>query len=87
MAKETDKSRIAEKMFIESDDDDLKINAERSSERKKLREETGQIIVKRFNVKFINLADIVRRSESQVRAADFDPEKHEEDRQLLESIR
>lgn len=87
MAKNIDKDEIARKMFIESESDDLKINTERSETRTKLREEIDRLMIRKFNVRFINLSDIVRRSESQVRAADFDPEKYEADRQLLESIR
>ncbi len=87
MARIVDKDEIARKMFIESESDDLKINTERNKTRTKLREEIDRLMIRKFNVQFINLSDIVRRSDSQVRAADFDPEKYEADRQLLESIR
>ena len=87
MAKNISKNEIARKMFDEGDVDDLKIDTDRSKERTKLREEINKLMIRKFNVQFINLADIVKRSESQVRVSDFDPDKHEEDKQLLESIR
>ena len=87
MSKNINKADIAKKMFDEGDEDNLKIDAERSKERTKLREEINRLMIRKFNVQFINLSDIVRRSESQVRVSDFDPEKHDEDKQLLESIR
>lgn len=82
-----DKDEIARKMFDDGGTDDLMINAERSKDRIKLREEGDRFAIKKRTVQFIPIADIVRRSESQSRVADFDPDKYEEDKQLLESIR
>lgn len=83
-----DKNEIAKKMFDEGDTDDLMINSARSKERVTIKEEGDRFIIKqRSPVTYIPLARIIKRSESQIRATDFDPEKHEEDRQLLESIR
>ena len=88
MAKPIDKNAVAKKMFDEGEPDDLLIEPERSSKRVTIREEAGVSLIKRRSpAQFIPLASIVKRSASQVRMSDFNPEKYPEDKCLLESIR
>ena len=88
MAKPIDKNAVAKKMFDEGEPDDLLIEPERSSKRVTIREEAGVSLIKRRSpAQFIPLASIVKRSVSQVRMSDFNPEKYPEDKCLLESIR
>ena len=64
------------------------IEAERSTKRVTIREESNvSIITRRSPARFIPLSSIVKRSDAQVRLVDFDPEKYPEDKSLLESIR
>ena len=88
MAKAINKDAVAKKMFDEGEADDLLIETERSSKRVTIREEAGVSLIRRRSpAQFIPLSAIVKRSESQVRLSDFDPEKYPEDKCLMESIR
>ncbi len=88
MARTIDKTEVARKMFDEGEGDDLMIEAERSTKRVTIREESNVSIIKRRSpARFIPLSSIVKRSDAQVRLVDFDPEKYPEDKSLLESIR
>ncbi len=88
MARPIDKNAVAKKMFDEGEPDDLLIEPERSSKRVTIREESGVSLIKRRSpAQFIPLSSIVKRSASQIRLTDFDPEKYPEDKCLLESIR
>ena len=88
MTRTIDKTEVARKMFDEGEGDDLMIEAERSAKRVTIREESNVSIIKRRSpAQFIPLSSIVKRSDSQVRLVDFDPEKYPEDKSLLESIR
>ena len=81
MAKQIDKNAVAKKMFDEGEPDDLLIEPERSSKRVTIREEAGVSLIKRRSpAQFIPLASIVKRSASQVRMSDFNPEKYPEDK-------
>ena len=88
MARKIDKTEVARKMFDEGEGDDLMIEAERSTKRVTIREESNVSIIKRRSpARFIPLSSIAKRSDAQVRLVDFDPEKYPEDKSLLESIR
>ena len=88
MARTIDKTEVARKMFDEGEGDDLMIEAERSTKRVTIREESNVSLIKRRSpARFIPLSSIVKRSDAQVRLVDFDPEKYPEDKSLLESIR
>lgn len=88
MARTIDKTEVARKMFDEGEPDNLMIEADRSTKRVTIREESNVSIIKRRSpAQFIPLSSIVKRSDAQVRVVDFDPEKYPEDKSLLESIR
>ena len=88
MARTIDKTEVARKMFDEGEPDDLMIEADRSTKRVTIREESNVSIIKRRSpAQFIPISSIVKRSDAQVRLVDFDPEKYPEDKSLLESIR